>query len=261
LDPYKNTRDALTALRRAAQLKRDDARIWDNYLTVAASLPPPWTPWTEIILAQKRVIELCGKTKGENAVDEKIVRVIVAYVTSEFEYPKTEDSAAEGFVAQLHDSNRRGEEGDQGALPTSTLRPGSVPRELIDLMDNFILPLITTSADLWLCVAKLARWRGRPLAALDANEKAWRAVTSQPGVYEKDETSWETVVVATETLVKAYEELAGEERERTGGKVIEGDWRFKARTAVRGVLGKGRDLWGESDGFRRLESLAEMLKA
>jgi hypothetical protein len=122
---------------------------------------------------------------------------------------------------------------------------------LIDLMENFVVPLITTSSDLWLSIARLARWRKRPVAALEANEKAWRAVTSQPGVYEKNEASWEAVVVATKALVKAYETLAGEERERTGGKVIDGDWRFKARSAVRGVLGKGREMWGDSDGFRR----------
>ena len=262
-DPYRNKRDALSALRRAAQLKRDDARIWDNYLTVAASLPPPWTPWPEIILAQRRVIELRGRTKGEGAMDEKIVQVLVAYVTSEFEYPKTEE---EGFVTQLDGGTAKPEEGGEGvaatatATATATLRPGSLPHELIDLMENSVMPLITTSANLWLCVAKLGRWRRRPLAALEANEKAWRAVTSQPGVYEKDETSWDAVVVATRTLVKAYEELASEERERTGGKVIEGDWRFKARTAVRGVLGKGREMWEDSDGFRRLEGVMETLK-
>jgi hypothetical protein len=43
--------------------------------------------------------------------------------------------------------------------------------------------------------------------------------------------------------------------------VIDGDWRFKARSAVRGVLGKGREMWGDSDGFRRLESIMETLKA
>jgi tetratricopeptide (TPR) repeat protein len=260
-DPYKNTRDALSALRRAAQLKRDNARIWDNYLTVAASLPPPWTPWSEIILAQKRVIELRGKTKGESAVDEKIVGVLVAYVTSEFDYPQAAELEGETLEAQPHGGTTTGIGAEEGALPTAILRPGSVPRELIDLMENFVVPLITTSSDLWLSVARLARWRKRPLAALEANEKAWRAVTSQPGVYEKDEASWEAVVVATEALVKAYETLAGEERERTGGRVIDGDWRFKARSAVRGLLGKGREMWGDSDGFRRLESIMETLKA
>jgi tetratricopeptide (TPR) repeat protein len=259
-DPYKNTRDALSALRRAAQLKRDNVKIWDNYLTVAASLPPPWTPWSEIILAQKRVIELCGKTKGESSVDEKIVGVLVAYVTSEFDYPTAAELEREAVEAQPHGGAITSIAAKEAALPTATLRPGSVPRELIDLMENYVMPLITTSSDLWLSVARLATWRKRPLVALEANEKAWRAATSQPGVYERDEASWEAAVVATEALVKAYEGLVGEERERTGGKVIDGDWKFKARSAVRSVLRKGREVWGDSDGFRRLENIMETLK-
>ena len=260
-DPYKNTRDALLALRQAARLKHNDARIWDNYLTVAASLPPPWTPWSEIILAQKRVIELRGKKEGEGAVDKKIIQVLVAYVTSEYDYPKTEALTLESAEAKLQDATTTDQEGDEVAVTTATLRPGSLPRELVDLVDNFVMPLITTSADLWLCVARLAKWRMRPLAALEANEKAWRALTSQPGVYEKDKAAWEAVAAATETLVKAYEALAGKERERTGGKVIEGDWKFKAKTAVRGVLGKGREMWEDSNEFRRLEGLMETLKS
>ncbi len=250
--PYKNIQDALLALRKAASLKRDDARIWDNYLIVAASLPPPWTPWNEIILAQKRVIELRGKRRGEGAVEKRVVEVLVAYVTSEFEHP-----VAESGVVGAEESNAV----ESGDIKKATLRPGSVPRELIDLIDNFVMPLITTSADLWLVVAKLAKWRRRPLATLEANEKAWRAVTSQPGVYEKDEGSWEKIVKATEVLVNAYEELAGEERERTGGKVVDGDWRFKARIAVRGVLGKGKEMWQDSKGFGRLNELMSTLKA
>ena len=242
---YKTTRDALTALRRAAQLKRDDARIWDNYLTVAASLPPPWTPWTEIILAQKRVIELRGKTVGEKAVDDKIMALLVAYVTMEYEYPNPNMEDAEDV---------------DGGREAASLRPGTLPRELIELMDRLVVPLITTSAELWLLVAKLARWRRRPAAALEAHERAWRAVTARPGVYERDEESWEGVVAATKGLVRAYGELAGGERERTGGRVVEGDWKGKARSAVRGVLGRGRELWGETGGYAELEGVMRELK-
>ncbi|ERF74186.1 hypothetical protein EPUS_03376 [Endocarpon pusillum Z07020] len=76
--PNKFRHDALHALRRAATLKHSSPRIWDNYLTVAASIPPPATPWNEIILAQKRLIELRGKTIGERAVDEKILSALVS---------------------------------------------------------------------------------------------------------------------------------------------------------------------------------------
>lgn len=239
-DPYKNTKDALTALRRAAQLKRDDARIWDNYLTVAASIPPPSTPWQEILNAQRRVIELRGKTIGEKAVDVNILRVLLEYVIHEHEYPKDEP----------------GSDGENGQQKRWT----GLPKYACELVDRDVVPLITSSAELWLLVAKLQLWRRRPLASLEAQEKAWRVVTSQPGVYEKDEESWAEVVEATCRLVEAYKDLGPLERERTGGRVIEGEWRFKGRTAVRGVMGKGKAMWEGTEGWRRLDDLLKGLK-
>lgn len=238
-DPHKNTRDALTALRRAAQLKHDDARIWDNYLTVAASIPPPSTPWQEILTAQRRVIELRGKTIGEKAIDVNILRVLIEYVINEYEYPKEES-----------ESNGEGQQNRWTGLPKYTC----------ELLDRDVVPLITSSPDLWLLVAKLQLWRRHPLASLEARERAWRVVTSQPGIYEKDEKSWDQVVEATCRLVEAYRDLGPLERERTGAKVIEGDWRFKGRSAVRGVMGKGKATWDETEGYRRLDDLLKGLK-
>ena len=68
---------------------------------------------------------------------------------------------------------------------------------------------------------------------------------------------WEETVQATLDLVDGYESLGG----RTGadGAEVLQDWKFKARSAIRGVMGKGRDLWGESEGFERLrERLGEL---
>jgi tetratricopeptide (TPR) repeat protein len=237
-DPYAHTREALNALRHAARLKRDDARIWDNYLTVAASIPPPTTPWTEILNAQRRVIELRGKKIGEKAVDVNILKVLVEYVVAEFEYPGEE------------------EEEEEGKKP----RWLGLPKYTCELVERDVVPLITGSAELWRLVAKLHVWRRRPAAGLEAQEKAWRVITAQPEVYEKDEGSWDVVVEATCRLVEAYKDLGGMERERTGGKVIEGDWRFKGRTAVRGVMGKGKAMWEGTEGWRRLDDLLKGLK-
>ncbi|KIW94760.1 uncharacterized protein Z519_04737 [Cladophialophora bantiana CBS 173.52] len=96
-DPYRHLRDALRALRRAATLKRDDARIWDNYLTVAASIPPSAnTPWGEVIQAMGRVVELRGKKEGENCIDLKILAVLTDYVTETWTYPSTETEEDNG---------------------------------------------------------------------------------------------------------------------------------------------------------------------
>jgi tetratricopeptide (TPR) repeat protein len=271
-DPYKNTRDALTALRRAAQIKRDNARIWDNYLTVAASIPPPGTPWTEILNAQRRVIELRGKTIGEKAIDVSILTVLVEHVIHTYEYPQYEDEAEhEDESTTTGNGNDNGEGSGAGVddvdnppQQAQTPQPQrqrwtGLPKYTCLLIDQAVIPLITSSAPIWLLIAKLQLWRHRPLASLDAHEKAWRVVTSQPGVYERDEKSWEEVVDGTCRLVEAYQELGGMERERSGGRVVEGDWRFKGRTAVRGVLGKGK-VWEGSEGWRRLDDLLKGLK-
>ena len=64
-DPQKHVKEALRALRKACQLKRESWRLWDNYLTVAASLSPP--EYRDIITAQKNLIALLKDSKGETA--------------------------------------------------------------------------------------------------------------------------------------------------------------------------------------------------
>jgi tetratricopeptide (TPR) repeat protein len=259
-DPYKHTRDALTALRHAARLKREDARIWDNYLTVAASIPPPGTPWSEILSAQRRVIELRGKTIGEEAIDVGILTVLVEHVIHTYEYPAYADEAEpDTEPSTIENGNDNVDEISPPQAQTPRPRWTGLPKYTCQLLDLHVIPLITSSAPLWLLTAKLQLWRHRPLASLSAHESAWRAITSQPGIYSRDEASWDEVVDATERLVGAYAELGGMERERTGGKVVEGDWRFKGRMAVRGVMGKGRD-WEGGKGWRRLDGVMRGLK-
>ncbi|KAL9114497.1 MAG: hypothetical protein Q9227_001578 [Pyrenula ochraceoflavens] len=254
--------DALNALRHAARLLHSSPRIWDNYLTISSSIPPPHTPFPDIILAQRRVIELRGPAIGESAVDTRILAMLVDHVT-------TTTTAGE-FPADERGSSSGGEGGGVGGQ----IRPGSVPAQLIDLMDSFIVPLITSSAELWLLVARLNAWRRRPHAALEAHEKAWRATLAKPGVFEEEEDGgkgWEEVVERTVGLVGAYGEFGGMVREREeeedggeeeGGKgeVVMKDWKFKARSAVRGAMGKGRERWGESAGWERLRGCLEGLK-
>ncbi|KAL8817768.1 MAG: hypothetical protein Q9223_003458, partial [Gallowayella weberi] len=66
-DPQKHMHSAFTALKRAAALNRDSYRIWQNLLNVAVKISPP--PYTDIIIAQSRLIDLRGKTEGENCID------------------------------------------------------------------------------------------------------------------------------------------------------------------------------------------------
>ncbi|TKX21229.1 TPR repeat-containing protein 2 [Elsinoe australis] len=232
-DPQKHKRDALRALKRAASLKHDSYRIWENVLIVAASLDPP--ELSSAIAAQSRVIDLRGSTDGEKCVDADIMALIVRQVV------------ASSCTGESYDASRPGPE-----------------RMLVELFDRKIQPLITSSYALWSLVAKLALWRKKPSSALEAHEKAWRTVTAQPG-WENEEGSWNRTVEATIELCDAYESLGPMDRtEGLGagdGQVVAKDWRFKARSAVRTILGKGKATWEDSEGWERLQGAMEGLKA
>jgi tetratricopeptide (TPR) repeat protein len=232
-DPQKNRKDALKALKQAARLKRDNYRIWDNLLTVAASLHPP--SFTDVITAQQRIIDLRGKTDGEKCVDVDVLDALVRHVTSH----------------QLNSS----EDSD----PT---RPG-LSRMVCRLVDGSVIPLITSSARLWYIVARLALWRDKPSTSLDANEKAWRAVAGSGWEYGTP-AQWDTVVDATESLVAAYESLGPRERtEGLGagaGELVCKTWKFKIRSAVRGILGRAKSSWEGTEGWRRLSEIGEAAK-
>ncbi|KAJ5263587.1 hypothetical protein N7478_011192 [Penicillium angulare] len=242
-DPYKRKREALAALQRAATLKHTDARIWDNVLTVAASIPPPNTPFREVITAQKRVIELLGAKKGEKCIDLPIVASLVDFLSTAFEY------------------NDLLIESDSGPV----VRTGTLPGQILSLLDNNVVPLITHSFALWLVVSRAELFRNRPSRALEAHEKAWRATvtTSTQGAFQMgDEKPWLEVVRATEKLVRdGYAKIGPMDREdqKVEGdaepEMVASDWRFKARSAIRGILGKGKEFWEDSDGWMRLKEL------
>jgi tetratricopeptide (TPR) repeat protein len=244
-DPFKPRRDALTALHHAARLKQTDHRIWDNLLTVATSLPPPLTPYKDIVFALRKVVELLGPKKGEKSVDLSVLTLLVDHLVKNFEY--------EDLLIPV---------GDDSTAPDERhmLRSGTVPGQIISLIDQIITPLITHSAPLWLLVARVELFRGRPSKAFEAHEKAWRAVvaSSTQGAFQMgDEKRWMDVVKATERLVRdGYAKIGGMEKEGHPGELVAKDWRFKARSAVRSIMGKGKELWEGSEGWLRLKELA-----
>ena len=223
--------DALRAFKRAANLKHDNARIWSNVLTVAASTNPP--SYSDIITAQRRIIELRGPTEGEKCVDEDILDLLIHHVIQQ----------------------------EDGEFDLSKPGPGKFVHELVE---KHIKPLITASPRLWTTLAKFYMHTKRPSSALDAHEKAWRAVTSQPKWESGTEAQWDRVVQQTIDLVDAYESLGSRERTEGlaagSGELVAKDWKFKARSAVRSVLGKGKDAWEDSKGWDRLKERLEELR-
>jgi tetratricopeptide (TPR) repeat protein len=227
-DPQKNRKDALRALRVACQLKRDSWRIWDNYLTVAASIYPP--EFQDVVTAMKSVLELRKGTRGELAVDTDILERLVQHIITE-DLRKVSPT---------------------GYDPS---RPG-LEKQVVELVEKDVIPLITTNPRLWKIVAKLHLWRKKPRAALEAHEKAWRAVNSRPGMTDATEREWDDLADATIELADAYESLG--QMERTdglgSGEMVAKDWKFKARSVVRGVMGRGKMNWEGTAGWDRLRS-------
>ena len=260
-DPYRHKKEALRALRRAATLKRDDARIWENYLTVAASIPPSQgTPWTDVVQAMSRVVDLRSKKEGEGCVDLKILSVLVDFVTSSFAYPDNDQPSTAADQERL-DTFSSAPDYNSTIGETDVNGPSKLPsvvQTLLRLIDTQITPLVTSSAPLYILLSQIALWRKRPSEALSLQEKAWRAITAVPGAYDTLE-NWSDVADATLDLVERYEELGDRERERTGGKV-EPQWRYKARSAVRGVTGRGKESWQETEGYQKLTEALEGLK-
>lgn len=252
-DPHRHKREALAALYRAAQLKHTDARIWDNVLTVASSIPPPFTPFRDVIQAQRRLIELLGPKKGEKAIDHPILGLLVDHLVTGYEY--------EDLLIKPDDN------------PSSTarvVRSGTLAGQILALIDDAVVPLITHSTSLWLLVARVELFREQPSKAFEAHEKAWRAVvaSSTQGAFQMgDEKKWMEVVRATEKLVRdGYAKIGPMDREGQDaadgeGELVANDWRFKARSAVRGIMGKGKDFWEDSEGWSRLKELQSEVAA
>ncbi|KAF1836429.1 TPR-like protein [Decorospora gaudefroyi] len=222
--------DALKAFKRAATLKHDDFRIWNNVLAVAASTNPP--SWSDVITAQRRICELRGSTEGEKCVDAEILDMLVKHVVS----------------------------ADQGFDP---MQPGQ-GKFVSELIEKHVKPLITVSPKLWTILATLYTHTKRPSSALECHEKAWRAVTSQPKWESGTESQWNAVVDQTIDLVDAYETLGPRDRTEglaaDSGELVAKDWKFKSRSAVRSVMGKGRENWEDSAGWDRLKERLDELK-
>lgn len=245
-DPQKHTREAFVALKRAANFKRESYRIWQNLLQVAIQLSPP--PYPDIIIAQNRIIELLGPKQGEKSIDVPVVEGLVNHLIAiSAPYDGTQDSR---ITQELSGPGKQ---------------LSGYERLVVELVQKKITPLITSSRRLWLLNAKLSLHLQRPSAALAAYEKAWRVTTNQPGwdsgaAESKD--LWKDVAEATSDLADAYESLGERERESGlgEGEMIAKDWRFKARSAIRGIIGRAKDTWAGTQDLEMLETKLTDLK-
>ena len=237
-DPKAILHQALKAYKRAAALAHDNWKIWDNVITIAGRISPPSFP--DLLLGLRAVITIRGPSVGEAAVDGDILRALVLEVTS-----------------REREENLNAAESPEKNGGIYIPPRGSLARALLTMVENEIIPLITKRAELWVLVEKLSLYKRDYGNALKCAERAWRMVTSGEE-WMLDKEAWKGVVGGTDNLVSAYENYGPME---VDGKEVEKGWRAKARSAVKGVMGKGRDAWEGSEGWEVLEARLEELKS
>ncbi|KAI5856759.1 hypothetical protein GGS23DRAFT_601024 [Durotheca rogersii] len=224
-------RDSLAAFKRGATLANSNWRIWDNVVTLAASLTP--SPNLEdVVLGLRNVIRIRGT---EEALDLDILTLLIREVT-QTPVPKGEDET------DIYEPSR-----------------GSIERKVVSLFEDDIVPLITTQSACWSLVCRLRAWKRDWTGALEAAEKAWRTAVGGVGIqlsassaqgqqrnWLVDENGWDSVVQRTSELVAAYENY-GPRVDSIGSR-----WKGKARSAVRSVMGKAKESWEGDDRWQRL---------
>ncbi|RDW69396.1 putative TPR repeat-containing protein [Coleophoma cylindrospora] len=232
--PKDVLRQALSAFKRGATLAHDNWKIWDNVITIAGRMSPPSFP--EILLGLRAVLRIRGPSIGEEAVDIDVLRALITEVI-------TRDRDGGEMVAGIWVPPR-----------------GSLARATIELVDAEIVPLITKRAELWALVEKLAMYRRDYAGALACAEKSWRMATQSEGEkWLEDVEAWKGVATATDGLVSALENYGP--MERNDGTEVEKGWKTKARSAVRGILGKAKGAWEDTEEYEMLKGRLDELKA
>ncbi|KFH43539.1 TPR repeat-containing protein-like protein [Hapsidospora chrysogenum ATCC 11550] len=239
-EPSKLLAQALSAYKKGATIAHDNWRIWDNVLTLSARMRPPPVP--DMVLATKHILRI---RHSEDAIDADVLSALLQDVVLTKEGP----TAGGG----IYEPPR-----------------GSMERLVARLIEEEVVPLITHRSELWALVARLRAWRRDLAGAIEASERAWRtalgssssgllagssSASSSTADWTTDKAAWETVVQRTDELTSMLENW-GPDVESVGPK-----WKGKVRSAVRTVMGRGRENWEGSEGWRTLEGIMEGLKA
>ncbi|KAM0425131.1 hypothetical protein ACHAPT_009692 [Fusarium lateritium] len=238
-DPATLLAQSLAAYKKGASIAHDNWRIWDNVLTLGSRMRPP--ALTDMILALKHIIRI---RQSEDALDVDVLGALLQDAVL-----SVDKTASSG----VYDPPR-----------------GSPERLVMRLFEEELVPLITQRSELWTLVSRLRAWRRDHAGAIEAAERAWRAAVGTAGSgllpgtastsadeardWTVDEGAWLIVVTRTDELVSMLENW-GPDVETIGRK-----WKGKARSAIRSVMGRGRENWEGSEGWKLLESLMEGLK-
>lgn len=212
--------EAFTALQKSVN-SGDSAKkswkIWENYMLVAVKLGR----WDDVLYAS--IILLNHKKELEHS-DYSIDLPVL-------------EKLAELLVSEPYDETKR-----------ETYFQKTCTQFICEMIPSVVLH----DARVWRIVAKVDLWRKKPWMALEDYEKAYRAVTNNPDI-ATDEKVWKDAVEACIELVSAYENFGELDGRHGAGDVVCKDWKFKAKSAIRSLLSKGKSTWEHTDGYEKLQ--------
>lgn len=210
-------KEAYSCLKRAISCDaQKNWKIWENYMLVAVKL----NEWEDVLTACRQLVSIRRDKSGEGSIDLPIIEKLVELLVTS-EYPEDPEKLS------------------------------YFQKSCSEFICNTLPQVITTSARCWRLVARVELWRKRPWAALECQEKAYRAVSHNPDL-EIDEKVWNETVDACEDLVAAYESLGEMEGKYGPGSLVCKDWKYKCRSTIKTLMSKGKGRWDDSPGWDRL---------
>lgn len=231
----KQYREAATAFTYCVKLDNEDSKSWSNLAAAQLQLDNPenalnaleqairvdrnsdpnWKVWSNYITVAARLQEWhkvveglkfllsAHATKQDRVIHPGILLdTVAAFTQTEF----TDDPDQEAFV---------------------------------ELFTKTLPNVITNDPSLWKLVAQVDEWRQRPWDALADYERAYRVAAGAPDL-DVNAGAWKSYAGWAEQMAGAYEKY-GDQPGRMDGSKVCADWRFKARSVIRGALSKGRD--------------------
>lgn len=249
-DPHVSLKLALRAYKHAANLARNNWKMWDNIVTISLRISPP--SYNDLLLALQNIVRIRAPTIGENAIDVEALACLITEVTGQ-QY--TNNSSSSEILS----------------LERSTYVPprGSLAYLTLKFLEQDIDPLLTYRSELYELMEKVALYQKDYTKALDFSIKAWRCII-RDDVWLTDKTHWAKAVESTVRVVDAFQNYGSMHRQIETVNVnnvkndidviVEPGWCQKAKKAIKSVLGKARDTWDDSEGWdilqRKLEDLS-----
>lgn len=237
---------AAQAFTRVVSIDDSDAKAWSNLSSALLRLNKK----SEAFSALKRATRAASDTKDW--------RIWTNYVTVAADLGEWTE-AARG-IKEIIDIRSAGEKGIdlpileklvqelvKGDLPDSG-KLDHFQKTVVDLVTVTLPTLITNDPRLWTLHGRVNIWLHRPWAALESFEKGFRVALQNA---DSTEEAFEQAVDYCTELVDGYVNL-GELEGRIEGSVVCKDWKFKARSAIRSVMGKGKNLWDTTPAWDRL---------